>query len=160
RVGLSLDETTGAEDVETLLRIFRFARATPGHEALPSWTGDARLLTAGSADFPPPLARTSPFLTHSVFNRHHSEPEMLRYIRKLESRDLSLTSSMIPLGSCTMKLNAAAEMFPVSWPEFSKLHPFAPPGQTAGYRKIFEELESWLSEITGFAATSLQPNAG
>ena len=85
---------------------------------------------------------------------------MLRYIKRLESRDLSLTASMIPLGSCTMKLNAAAEMFPVSWPEFAKIHPFAPLEQTHGYRKLFEQLESWLKEITGFAGISLQPNAG
>jgi glycine dehydrogenase len=104
--------------------------------------------------------RTSKFLQHSVFNRYHSETEMLRYIKRLESRDLSLTASMIPLGSCTMKLNAAAEMFPVSWPEFAKIHPFAPIKQTRGYQKMFEQLETWLGEITGFAGISLQPNAG
>jgi glycine dehydrogenase len=104
--------------------------------------------------------RTSPFLQHSVFNRYHSETEMLRYIKRLESRDLSLTASMIPLGSCTMKLNAAAEMFPVSWPEFAKIHPFAPLGQARGYQILFQNLEDWLAEITGFAGISLQPNAG
>jgi glycine dehydrogenase len=104
--------------------------------------------------------RTSKFLKHSVFNRYHSETEMLRYIKRLESRDLSLTASMIPLGSCTMKLNAAAEMFPVSWPEFAKIHSFAPIKQTRGYQKLFEQLETWLGEITGFAGISLQPNAG
>jgi glycine dehydrogenase len=104
--------------------------------------------------------RTSPFLQHSVFNRYHSETEMLRYIKRLESRDLSLTASMIPLGSCTMKLNAAAEMFPVSWPEIGKIHPFAPIKQTRGYQRLFEQLEMWLAEITGFAGISLQPNAG
>ena len=102
----------------------------------------------------------SKFLQHPVFNRYHSETEMLRYIKRLESRDLSLTASMIPLGSCTMKLNAAAEMFPVSWPEFAKIHPFAPIKQTRGYQKMFEQLETWLAEITGFAGISLQPNAG
>src|SRR6185503_18071397 len=107
-----------------------------------------------------PYLRTSAFLTHPVFNRYHSETEMLRYIRRLESRDLSLTTSMIPLGSCTMKLNATAEMFPVTWPEFGRLHPFAPPSQTQGYQTMFKQLEQWLAEITGFAATSLQPNAG
>jgi glycine dehydrogenase len=105
-------------------------------------------------------ARTSPFLQHAVFNRYHSETEMLRYIKRLESRDLSLTASMIPLGSCTMKLNAAAEMFPVSWPEFAKIHPFAPIGQARGYQILFQNLEDWLAEITGFAGISLQPNAG
>ncbi|MFN2565203.1 MAG: aminomethyl-transferring glycine dehydrogenase [Gemmatimonadaceae bacterium] len=106
------------------------------------------------------FARTSAYLTHPVFNTHHSETEMLRYIRMLESRDLSLTHSMIPLGSCTMKLNATAEMFPISWPEFSKLHPFVPTDQARGYGELFDDLEGALAEITGFAAVSLQPNAG
>jgi len=109
---------------------------------------------------PPHLLRDSPFLTHPVFNRYHSETEMLRYLRKLESRDLSLCHSMIPLGSCTMKLNATCEMLPLSWPEFSRIHPFAPPRQTQGYQTLFRQLEEWLAEITGFAAVSLQPNAG
>ncbi len=104
--------------------------------------------------------RTSEFLSHPVFNTHRTETEMLRYLRRLESRDLSLCHSMIPLGSCTMKLNATAEMFPISWPEFAKLHPFAPNDQTAGYREMCDQLEKWLAEITGFAAVSLQPNAG
>ena len=106
------------------------------------------------------VIRHSPFLQHAVFNRYHSETEMLRYIKRLESRDLSLTASMIPLGSCTMKLNAAAEMFPVSWPEFAKIHPFAPLAQARGYQILFQNLEDWLAEITGFAGISLQPNAG
>ena len=104
--------------------------------------------------------RKSAFLTHPVFNTHHTETEMLRYLRRLESRDLSLTTSMIPLGSCTMKLNATAEMFPISWPEFSRLHPFSPDEQTLGYREMCDQLGDWLAEITGFAAVSLQPNAG
>jgi glycine dehydrogenase len=106
------------------------------------------------------MRRSATFLKHKVFSAYHSETEMLRYIKRLESRDLSLTASMIPLGSCTMKLNAAAEMFPVSWPEFAKIHPFAPVKQTRGYQILFQQLEDWLSEITGFAGISLQPNAG
>jgi glycine dehydrogenase len=106
------------------------------------------------------FARSSDFLTHPVFNTHHTETEMLRYLRRLESRDLSLTTSMIPLGSCTMKLNATAEMFPISWPEFAKLHPFSPDEQTVGYREMCAQLGDWLAEITGFAAVALQPNAG
>src|SRR5205807_2148117 len=108
----------------------------------------------------PPHARTSGYLTHPVFNRYHSETEMLRYLHRLESCDLSLTSSMIPLGSCTMKLNATAEMYPVTWPEFGRIHPFAPISQAQGYQTLFQQLEGWLAEITGFAAVSLQPNAG
>ncbi len=95
-----------------------------------------------------------------MFNRYHTEHEMLRYIKRLEARDLSLCHSMIPLGSCTMKLNAASEMLPVSWPEFARIHPFAPREQTRGYQRLFQDLEAWLAEITGFAAVSLQPNAG
>src|SRR5207249_4479037 len=109
---------------------------------------------------PQSAARHSDFLMHPVFNTHDTETEMLRYLKKLESRDLSLTTSMIPLGSCTMKLNAAAEMFPISWPEISRLHPFAPNDQTAGYIEMCNQLERWLAELTGFAAISLQPNAG
>ena len=118
--------------------------------------GRAKLMPPTAA----PFARTSQYLTHPVFNRYHSETEMLRYLKRLESRDLSLTTSMIPLGSCTMKLNAAAEMFPVTWPELSRLHPFAPLRQTRGWQILFQQLEDWLAEITGFAGISLQPNAG
>ena len=114
----------------------------------------------GELGFREHFRRTSPFLTHKVFNSYHSETEMMRYIKRLESRDLSLTTSMIPLGSCTMKLNAAAEMLPITWPEFGKLHPFAPLKQAKGYQVIFKQLEEWLGEITGFAGISLQPNAG
>ncbi|MEO7166519.1 MAG: aminomethyl-transferring glycine dehydrogenase [Chthoniobacterales bacterium] len=146
-VGLALDETTTPEDVEMLLGIFGENRAI-----LPGVAAACRESTIEN--------RTSDFLTHPVFNTHHSETEMLRYLRRLEARDLSLCHSMIPLGSCTMKLNATAEMFPVSWPEFSRIHPFAPNDQIAGYRAMCEQLERWLAEITGFAAVSLQPNAG
>ncbi len=106
------------------------------------------------------FSRTSEYLTHPIFNKYHSETLMLRYMRKLESRDLSLTQAMIPLGSCTMKLNATSQMYPISWPEFASIHPFAPLNQAEGYLEMLSQLESWLSEITGFAATSLQPNAG
>src|SRR5690606_10082914 len=100
------------------------------------------------------------WLEHPVFHRYHTEHEMLRYLARLEKRDIALNESMIPLGSCTMKLNAAAEMMPLSWPEVANIHPFAPAEQTAGYREMLAQLESWLAEITGFAAVSLQPNAG
>ena len=122
--------------------------------------GNAPREAAATAAETTRLARTSAFLTHPVFHAHHSETEMMRYLRKLESRDLSLTHSMIPLGSCTMKLNAAAEMFPVTWPEVGGLHPFAPVEQARGYRALFDLLERALAEITGFHAVSLQPNAG
>jgi glycine dehydrogenase len=111
-------------------------------------------------ELPAALARTSPFLTHPTFSRYHAEHEILRYINRLQAKDLSLTTSMIPLGSCTMKLNATSEMIPVTWPEFGRIHPFAPADQWGGYRAMFEQLESWLAEITGFAAVSLQPNSG
>src|ERR1700726_12429 len=116
--------------------------------------------TAVLVRLPKFAVRNSRFLTHPVFNTHDTETEMLRYLKKLESRDLSLCHSMIPLGSYTMKLNATAEMFPISWPEFAKLHPFAPADQTTGYTEMCQQLEEWLAEITGFAAVSLQPNAG
>ena len=156
-VGISLDETCSVEELETLVKVFTAGRSADSHvrEIITS-TGALEADMAVRA----PHTRTSAFLTHPTFNRYHSETEMLRYIRRLESRDLSLTASMIPLGSCTMKLNASAEMFPVTWPEFSKIHPFAPTHQAEGYKKIFKDLETWLAEITGFAATSLQPNAG
>ena len=145
-VGISLDETTTLDEVKTLLGFF----------------GSAPLPSAESVQgtFEGVFARSSAFLQASVFNRYHTEHEMLRYIKRLEAKDLSLCHSMISLGSCTMKLNASSEMFPVSWPEFGKLHPFAPSDQTRGYHKLFQDLETWLCDITGFAAVSLQPNAG
>jgi glycine dehydrogenase len=152
---LSLDEATSLQDIEKILQCV--VDAYPQLGAVPSINELAKGVNAEIAE---KFRRTSPFLTHKVFNSHHSETEMLRYIKRLESRDLSLTASMIPLGSCTMKLNAAAEMFPVSWPEFAKIHPFAPLEQSHGYQKLFQQLESWLKEITGFSGISLQPNAG
>jgi glycine dehydrogenase len=151
-IGLSLDETTTEQDLVDIWRVFNGDRTpdfTPGE-----------LAGAVDAGFPSPFARTTKYLAAPVFNRYHSETEMMRYLKRLESRDLSLATSMIPLGSCTMKLNAAAEMFPVTWPELSRLHPFAPLRQTRGWQTLFQQLEEWLAEITGFAGISLQPNAG
>jgi len=166
-VGVTLDEATTERDLADLLAVFADTADGGDHRArppLPSAIADlARAVGArGAAErpYPAPLARTSPFLTHPVFHRHHTEHEMLRYLKRLESRDLSLTTSMIPLGSCTMKLNATAEMVPVTWPEVGGLHPFAPVDQAAGYRELFSTLSTWLAEITGFDAVSLQPNAG
>ena len=151
-VGISLGETASLADIADLWAVFG-----SGEDAGLEYED-----VAGSVDsrIAGPMARTTAFLTHPVFSTYHSETEMLRYMRRLESRDLSLTHSMIPLGSCTMKLNATAEMFPVTWPEFGALHPFAPPEQTGGYRAMFEDLEKDLAEVTGFAGVSLQPNAG
>ncbi|MEP6692965.1 MAG: aminomethyl-transferring glycine dehydrogenase, partial [Gemmatimonadaceae bacterium] len=145
-VGIALDETVRDGDLADIARAFG---AKAGAATVES---DAR--------YAAPFARTTPYLLHPVFSRHHSETEMLRYMRKLEAKDLSLTYSMIPLGSCTMKLNATAEMFPVTWPAFGKLHPFAPEEQALGYAAMFDELRRDLAEITGFADVSLQPNAG
>ena len=150
-VGISFDETTTPRDIELLMSVFR---GTNVRDFKDDNIGDPPIR------IPQFAIRTSEYLTHPIFNTHDTETEMLRYLKKLESRDLSLTTSMIPLGSCTMKLNATAEMFPISWPEISRLHPFAPTEQAAGYMQIFHQLEEWLAEITGFAAVSLQPNAG
>ncbi|PWU13290.1 MAG: glycine dehydrogenase (aminomethyl-transferring) [Verrucomicrobia bacterium] len=147
-VGISLDETTNESDVMEMLSVFNGGKAVE--------IGFAESQT----ETPALPGRSGAFLTHPVFNRYHSETEMLRYLKRLESRDLSLTTSMIPLGSCTMKLNATVEMLPVTWPEFSRLHPFAPLRQARGYQLLFQQLEDWLSEITGFSGISLQPNAG
>ena len=144
-VTLSLDETSGT--ITSLVEFF--GKGSGSTETNPlSW------------QMPDSLRRTSAFLTHPVFNKYHTETEMLRYLRRLEAKDLSLTTSMIPLGSCTMKLNATSEMLPLTWETIGALHPFIPPSQARGYRKIFAQLEKWLSEITGFHAVSLQPNAG
>jgi glycine dehydrogenase len=151
-LGISLDEVSSEEEIQRLLRIF------VGHDQLPFRLSD--LAATIDLGYSSPLARTGKYLTHEVFHRYHSEHEMLRYLHRLQAKDLSLVHSMIPLGSCTMKLNATAEMLPVTWPEFARLHPFAPAEQTQGYRTLFEQLGSWLAEIAGFAAFSLQPNAG
>ncbi len=148
-IGITLDETADEADLRAILKAFG-----GGREDI------AALATAARLDIPAVFARTSDYLTHPVFNTHHSETELLRYMKKLENRDLSLAHSMIPLGSCTMKLNATSEMLPVTWPEFGAIHPFAPIEQTKGYQRIFADLEKWLAEITGFTAVSLQPNAG
>ncbi len=152
RLCIALDETVTLGDLADLIAVFSL------NEALPFMLDDIGIKPERA--IPEPLARRSGYLDHPVFHRHHSETEMLRYIKRLEARDLSLTSAMIPLGSCTMKLNATTEMVPVSWREFNRLHPFAPRDQAAGYELLFTQLEYQLAEITGFAAVSLQPNAG
>lgn len=150
-IGIALDEVVLPDDLDDLFAVFG---------------GDGQVSARGLAeegvrvDLPGRFVRTSDYLTHPVFNRYHSETEMLRYIHKLEARDLSLNTSMISLGSCTMKLNATTEMVPITWPEFAKLHPFVPGDQANGYRRIIGDLEAWLAEITGFAATSMMPNSG
>ncbi|MDR4461510.1 MAG: aminomethyl-transferring glycine dehydrogenase [Nitrospirales bacterium] len=150
--GIALDEATTTTDVSQLLTLFT------DKESLPFSLHD--LAEGLGSSIPTTFQRHSPFLTHPVFQDYHSEHELLRYMYRLQSKDLSLVHSMIPLGSCTMKLNATAEMIPVTWPEFSRLHPFAPSDQAQGYQLLFRQLEAWLAEITGFEAVSLQPNAG
>ncbi len=162
-INIALDEATDGADVERIWRVFATAggsedRPAPGVAS--SATALASTVRDAAQRYPASLARTSPFLTHPVFNSHHSESEMMRYIRQLERKDIGLGASMIPLGSCTMKLNAASEMLPITWPEFSTPHPFVPVEQVEGYHQIFREIERALCEITGFAAISLQPNSG
>ena len=147
-VGISIDETTGLDQITDLLTIFAEDNPVPSLDSL----------TPESV--PASFSRTSCYLTHPVFNQYHSETELLRYLYSLQKKDLSLADAMIPLGSCTMKLNATAEMMPITWPEFGQIHPFAPISQTKGYRTLFTQLEDWLCNITGFAGISLQPNAG
>ena len=144
-IGIALDEQTAPRDVLDLLELF---------------TGSATGVLKASNALPKPLSRSSEYLTHPVFSQYQSETELLRYMYRLQQKDLSLTSAMIPLGSCTMKLNATAEMIPVTWAEFGQIHPFAPVSQTEGYQLLFNQLEQWLAEVTGFSAISLQPNAG
>ena len=154
-VTISVDETTSAEDIKTIIRFFARLKGKTANDV------DFKDLKKNlTTIITTELQRKSTYLTHALFNSHHSEHEMLRYIKSLEAKDLSLCHSMIALGSCTMKLNATTEMIPVTWPEFSKMHPFAPTDQIGGYMQLFDELNTWLSEITGFAAMSLQPNAG
>ncbi len=151
-LGISLDETTTRDDIRALWALF----ATPG-QALPDFAAFEKGI---EPLIPPGMRRTSAFLTHPVFNTHHSETEMLRYIRSLSDKDLALDRSMIPLGSCTMKLNATSEMIPITWPEFANVHPFAPREQLAGYWAMNDQLCAWLAQATGYAGVSLQPNAG
>ncbi len=147
-IGISLDETSDEALFCDLLAIF----GTSGDPSV--------LIQEAKLDYPAPFSRQNDYLAHPVFNRYHAEHEMLRYLYRLQQRDLSLATSMIPLGSCTMKLNATSQMIPVTWPEFGQLHPFAPADQARGYAELFEQLEQWLADLTGFAAVSLQPNAG
>jgi glycine dehydrogenase len=154
-ITISINETTTVEDIKILVKVFGKVKG----KNLNDIDVDALKSTIETV-IPVSLQRQSAYLTHPIFNNHHSEHEMLRYIKSLEAKDLSLCHSMIALGSCTMKLNATTEMVPVTWPEFGNLHPFAPADQTGGYMQIMAELNDWLSEITGFAAMSLQPNAG
>ena len=151
-ITVSLDEVTTADEVRTMLEVF--AGGQPVLFTVSELAGQVSLA------YPDSLARTSKYLTHDVFNRYHSEHELTRYLQRLQDKDLSLVYSMIPLGSCTMKLNGSVEMIPVTWKGFGRLHPFAPVEQTLGYQELFRQLEDRLAEITGFAATSLQPNAG
>jgi glycine dehydrogenase len=150
-VSISIDETTSVKDIQLIVQLFE---TLTGKKATALNTG------IKNAAIPSQLVRTSAFLTHPVFHTHHSETQMMRYIKQLENKDLSLNTSMISLGSCTMKLNAATEMIPVSWPCFGGLHPFAPASQTIGYQEIVKELSAYLCQTTGFTACSLQPNSG
>ncbi len=155
QVAVSLDETTTRDDVNTLFNILLGEDHGLDVAAL-----DAQIVANGSTSIPAELVRESEFLTHPVFNSYHSETEMLRYIKSLENKDLALNHSMISLGSCTMKLNATAQMIPVSWPEFANMHPFAPVDQAVGYKKMIDELGDWLVELTGYDNISMQPNSG
>jgi len=168
-ITIALDETTDDQDIAAIVIAFTDGmRKEPQNPEAQNpelqnpepQNPEPRTPNPEPRQFPPALVRTSAFLTHPVFNTHHSETQMMRYIRSLERKDVGLDTSMIPLGSCTMKLNAASEMLPITWGEFNKLHPFAPVDQTEGYQQIFGELEAMLCEITGLAAVSLQPNSG
>lgn len=150
-VGITLDETTLREDVQTLWQVVTGAAGTLAIDALDAGCDEV---------IPPALLRATPILTHEVFNRYHSETEMMRYMHRLERKDLALNQAMIPLGSCTMKLNAAAEIIPITWPEFAELHPFCPPEQAVGYQQMIAQLSRWLIQLTGYDALCMQPNSG
>ncbi|CAI1120839.1 Glycine dehydrogenase [decarboxylating] [Serratia plymuthica] len=153
-VGITLDEATSREDVQTL-----FALLAGDEHGLDIDALDAAV-SKNSQSIPAAMLRKDPILSHPVFNRYHSETEMMRYMHRLERKDLALNQAMIPLGSCTMKLNAAAEMIPITWPEFSELHPFCPPEQAAGYQQMIGQLSQWLVQLTGYDAVCMQPNSG
>jgi glycine dehydrogenase len=161
-VGISLDETTSAADVTRILEIFARAlgQPVPGVRTLPGGRPSGTWRADEERRYPTSLVRSSAYLTHPVFNAHRSETEMMRFIRRLERKDIGLDTSMIPLGSCTMKLNAASEMLPITWPEFGRLHPFAPLEQAQGYTQVLGELEGMIREMTGLPGVSLQPNSG
>lgn len=154
-VGISLDEATSREDVEAL-----FAVLLGDNHGLDIDTLDTLVSEESEGSIPSHMLRTDPILTHPVFNRYHSETEMMRYMHRLERKDLALNQAMIPLGSCTMKLNAAAEMIPITWPEFAELHPFCPPEQALGYQIMISQLSQWLVQLTGYDAVCMQPNSG
>ena len=160
RLGVTIDETADLKDLRDILRIFEQFSSTRRSISVEGIADSLNLNTSKSIISDTILKRTSTYLTHPVFNSHHSETKLLRYINHLQSKDLSLTHSMIPLGSCTMKLNATTEMIPITWPEFSSIHPFVPIDQAKGYMTMINELEGDLAEITGFDAVSLQPNSG
>ena len=151
QVGISINETTSEEDILEIFNVFK--------EAIKNETNEFEHISQGKS-FDDKFERSSSFLTHPVFHSYHSESEMMRYIKSLENKDISLTHSMISLGSCTMKLNAASELYPISMPEFANLHPFVPKDQASGYHEIIDDLEKWLCEVTGFAGMSFQPNSG
>lgn len=153
-VGITLDETTTRDDIQTLWYVI-----TGDDQSLAIDTLDKAVME-DSASIPPAMWRDSPILEHPVFHRYHSETAMMRYMHTLERKDLALNQAMIPLGSCTMKLNAAAEMIPITWPEFADLHPFCPPEQAEGYQQMLSQLATWLSRLTGYDAVSMQPNSG
>lgn len=154
-VGISLDEATSREDVEAL-----FAVLLGDNHGLDIDTLDTLVSEECEGSIPSHMLRTDPILTHPIFNRYHSETEMMRYMHRLERKDLALNQAMIPLGSCTMKLNAAAEMIPITWPEFAELHPFCPPEQALGYQIMISQLSQWLVQLTGYDAVCMQPNSG